>query len=600
LADVRALGHSDARLIESLEARIAPAIVFAFTDMDGDHVTVRISKGRPGDATFVLQDAGAGQQLQTIELNGSPVFDGAKIVVRAKDAGDGNGLANVGFIDASGVDIFSVSVDGDLGRIYAGDNISRTPALRALVVDSLGEAGISTQEDGGSNNSIIIGALGFLSVKNDIVGAHLSVSGGTLGLDGKIGTARIGGSIRGFDSFDDALLSSTGDMTRVVVAGNVTSNAAINSGNTLAGFGSDTVLGFVNIGGSLGGSIYSLGTKTLSVKIGKDINAGFVSSNGQLNRIVVDGSVIGGDAFSSGEIFSFSSIGSAFIGGDVRGGAGEFSGLINAFSIKNLSIRGSLTGGAGNHSGAVLVGDDLLVARIGGDLRGGSISDTNSLDQSGIIHADHIGALLVGGSIISGGNTGSGSLTGSGVVWADHDIGTIVVTGNLTGNETAAVTISASGTSMSTGKTDLAIGSISVGGSVTRAGIFAGYDTSLNGTNADAQIGAIRVAKDFVDSSIVAGTAPGLDGLFGTSDDLKITGGIDQPDIISKIASVVIGGHVHGTDQAVNASDHFGIVAEQIDVLIVGKTRYGLDDGPGNDTFYIADTPDLAAREITS
>lgn len=98
--------------IEPLEPRIAPASIFTYTDVDGDLVTVTISKGTTGDANFVRVGAGpfeTSQQLQTIDLLGHHVFDGANITVAATPQdlnGDGvmhgDGLANVGFIDASG------------------------------------------------------------------------------------------------------------------------------------------------------------------------------------------------------------------------------------------------------------------------------------------------------------------------------------------------------------------------------------------------------------------------------------------------------------------------------------------------------------------
>ena len=59
--------------IEPLEARIAPAILFTYTELDGDLVTVSISKGSLGDATFTHPPVPGlfGDQLQTNETRRS-------------------------------------------------------------------------------------------------------------------------------------------------------------------------------------------------------------------------------------------------------------------------------------------------------------------------------------------------------------------------------------------------------------------------------------------------------------------------------------------------------------------------------------------------
>ena len=117
-------------MIEPLEPRIAPASLFSprtvsYIEPDGDTVRVTISKGT-WDLTndFVFAAAGAGEQLQRIDLLGKTEFAGASITVVA--AGPGDGFAHVGFIDAGLIDLGTVKIDGDLGRIAAGDSIVKT------------------------------------------------------------------------------------------------------------------------------------------------------------------------------------------------------------------------------------------------------------------------------------------------------------------------------------------------------------------------------------------------------------------------------------------------------------------------------------------
>lgn len=122
--------------VESLEPRIAPATLMnphtvSYTDNDGDTVLVTTSKGAWSLATnFVFVPSGAAEQLQTINLKNATDFAGAKLQVKA--TGPGDGVARIGFIDATGVDLNSVTIDGDLGRLYAGDTIDSTPGLRTL------------------------------------------------------------------------------------------------------------------------------------------------------------------------------------------------------------------------------------------------------------------------------------------------------------------------------------------------------------------------------------------------------------------------------------------------------------------------------------
>jgi hypothetical protein len=113
--------------------------------------------------------------------------------------------------------------------------------------------------------------------------------------------------------------------------------------------------------------------------------------------------------------------------------------------------------------------------------------------------------------------------------------------------------------------------------------------------NADAQIGCVTVGGDWIASSIAAGSVPGLDGVFGTADDAKMTGaGVkDDAGISSRIESFEIDGQILGT---VGGTDHFGIVAESIGVVKVGATT--IPTTAGNDDTTIGITGDFRLREV--
>jgi len=126
--------------------------------------------------------------------------------------------------------------------------------------------------------------------------------------------------------------------------------------------------------------------------------------------------------------------------------------------------------------------------------------------------------------------------------------------------------------------------------------ILAGYDADLNPQNADAQIGAVKVGGDWVASSLAAGATDGGDG-FGNATDAVIAGGNDSPAIQSRIASIQIGGQALGTPDAVNNTDHFGFVAQQIGSFKVGGTVFPLL-ALANDDLAVGATGDLRLREV--
>ena len=143
---------------------------------------------------------------------------------------------------------------------------------------------------------------------------------------------------------------------------------------------------------------------------------------------------------------------------------------------------------------------------------------------------------------------------------AGDDIGSLIVTGSLIGNSNpdgdSPVIIAARGqhTVLPGATSDLAIGRIAIGGRVEFAIILAGYDTRLVPRNADAQIGAVTVGGDWIASTIVAGVVDGGNG-FGNSLDAKIGLGTDTLGIVSKIASITIGGLALGTPSSISSTD---------------------------------------------
>ncbi len=564
--------------IELLESRIAPAVMIlnattaTYTDVDGDRVTIKVSTGTLTGGLFTTTGLGLGEQLQTINFSAGG-FDAANLTISVVRGDAGDGLAQVGFINSAGHDLGKVSVQGDLGRINAGDGDAAMPAVKSLTVRSMGRFGIATQEAGGTFGSSIAGVLGALVVKGDFKEIFMNVNGG-------IGPVTIAGSLIGGAASGSGYIFCTGDIGAVKIGGDMLGGAGADSGFITASgkIASVTIGGSLVAGTSSSAKIISSGDLG-PVKIGRDVRggaigpSGFIASGGTLASVTIGGSLIGGAGASTGRISTPSTdIGPVKIGHDMVGGAGSDSGLIfSGGELASVTIGGSLVGGAGTGSGKIFSGKEMGKVKIGHDFIGGSITgSTATLDQSGYITSfERIAGVTIGGSIISGiDDSTGGDLTRNASIRAGDDLGSLVVkgsvVGHLTANGASRVIISGQGQAVQGATSDLAIGKISIAGHVEFARIFAGYDADLVARNGDAQIGAVKVGGDWAASSLVAGVLNGTSGNtnFGNANDQSI--GAGNTNITSRIASILIGGHVIGTQDSISIFDQFGFVAGQI------------------------------------
>ncbi|MHA3770753.1 beta strand repeat-containing protein [Verrucomicrobiota bacterium sgz303538] len=608
--------------IELLEPRVAPAAVVTYTDIDGDIVRITASKGPldAGDLAFV--GGGNSGQLATLNLTDA-AFDGANITFSVTKAAGGNGLADVGRINAGTNDLGSIVVKGDLGVIDAGSGNATGFAIKSLSVRSMGIYGVATQGGGGDLQSDINGALGALRVQGDVKDATLSASGGAFATIGQI---TIGGSLIGGANGGSGAIRSEGDIGTVKIGHDLQGGAGIASGAiTSGGKLARLIIGGSIVGGpeNASGAVFS-NSDMGAIKIGHNIlgsmglGSGSIASSGKLMSVTIGGSIFGDAGFNSGTISSDADMGKVKIGHDLTGvddvsgriissgklagamiGGSLIGGLISSSSdLGTVKIDGSLTGGL-----IVTVGN-LGAVKIGGDLKGGSISGTQAtLTESGsILSAHRIASVTIGGSIISGIDTSTGgSLTLNASIRAFDDIGAITVKGSIIGNVNpngdSPVIISARGQAAPTGTSDIAIGKINIGGRVEHALILAGYNGSVNAgdtaaaaLNGNAQIGSVTVGGDWLASSIAAGVVDtGNDG-FGNADDTVIGGGAS----IAKIASILIRGVVAGT---ATSGDHFGFVSHQIGAFTSLGFRAPLT--AGTDIIELSPiTGDVTVREV--
>lgn len=455
--------------IEPLEARIAPASVFTYIDVDGDLVTIKSSVGTLGAGNLVFEGADGGpQQLQQIVLDGT--FTNTALAITVKSVPGGDGRANVGAILADGVDLKSVSVAGDLGRIEAGsaDGGAQPPAsvgLGALTVDSLGRAGVSIQGPGGSLFTSIGGNLGKLTVKGDIFGA-------TLFVDSTIGSITIGGSLIGGAEENSALIFTgvtpgfTGNIGAIKIGGGIHGGAGDNSGQIFVANGTVASLtvggdiaggtgnrsGWVSVGGSIGavqvkGSI--LGNAATDTN---HTNVGGVMVTGTMKSLTVGGDIIGGAGQFGGYVLAIGAMGAVKIGGDVRGDSSIFAinnsiltfvasfngGVQSATSMGKVLVNGSVVGGFGHYSGVIFVGNEDLggnTARPGVNLAGDP--DENDGLNVGLSTPGTMGTVTIKGSLVGGGllHTFPNGFGGAASGWIKSDgaMGAVKVNGDLVG-----------------------------------------------------------------------------------------------------------------------------------------------------------------------
>ncbi len=557
-------------MIEPLETRIAPASFVTYTDIDGDLVKVTTSAGPLDLNDLTIVPIGVGGQLRSLTITDAG-FAGANIIFTVTKVATGDGLAHVGSINATGVDLGNVTVKGDLGAIDVGDLNFATPALKTLCARSMGSFGTATL--GGDLQSDIRGSVGALKITGDVVGVYLNVTDG-----GGIGAINIGGSLVGGAADNSGAIIAVGNIGPVKIGGDVVGGAGNFSGIVQSTSGK---VGAVNIGGSLrGGSntssglIYSFTTMG-AVVIGDDIlggsglQSGAIIAVGNLPSVTLGGSLLAqpgkeGGA-SSAQIFSGGTLGLVKIAHDVRGGAGDESGLIKANgTLTTVQIGGTVLGGSGKQSGAIHSFTKLGTVTIGGDLRGGTD--------------------LYSGAIFT--TTGEiGNVTIRGNVQANPLIGKVP-------DHSAAIV---SGTKIGTVRIggDFYFGEIAAGGTSDIASISIGGWTFYGNIETQGDIGALKIGRDLRGGAITVGgdltslsigrSFVGETLVFGRVIGTPLPRGVI--DVGGRLGTATIGGDIRGGDSSESAY----IKADRIgSVLIGGSIVSGIDQDTLSDLVHNA------------
>jgi hypothetical protein len=366
-----------------------------FTDSDGDLATLKTTRGTLSPANLVFAPD---RTLMMIDLGRSgTAFEGANITLSSKRAVGGDGLVDVGAIQAEGLNLGAVKVSGDLGQIDAGNRYDyqnrSNLALKSLTVGSLGARGAATQLPGTVNplHSNVAGSIGSISVAGDYRDAALLVGG-------SVGKVTIGGSMVGnpasrgavfpgslvADSLGSATIRHDVQGAALLINGAIKS---VNVGGSLLGPSPAAPSIISAFGGTAGSSAIgkvSIKGDVENAQILTGYDSGGISSGGErgvaIGKVTVDGkwtasSLAAGvrdhnyDGFGRGDVMmsgvaAYSRIASIVIKGAASGSSasGDHFG-ITAGRVDSLSIAGAklpLTTGIDNVQLDALHGDFRL------------------------------------------------------------------------------------------------------------------------------------------------------------------------------------------------------------------------------------------------
>ncbi len=345
------------------DINIVNAKQVSFTDVDGDIVTVRVTQGSLDSSNFVLTPSGTagGQQSLTLNLDDAEFANASVFITARRTSGGGDGLVNVGFIDATSINLGNVSVDGDLGQIDAA-------GVKKLTVHSLGLLGTSTQEVGGDLESNISGNLGKLSILTDLRG--------TLIVDGNIGSVKIGGDIQGGDDDHSGSLEAGGRITKINLNGDLIGGEGTLSGSIIA-----RSAGPVKIRGDIqGGSILLAGNSSPSNS----------RASLALTSLLVSGNLEHGDILVGYDRDGLP------VNADVSTGAIRIAGFAEA-SIIAVGVEAGADGMFGTSDDSLIAAPNGIVARIASLSIGSQIFGTpDDLTDSFAFAAEQIAIVQVG------------------------------------------------------------------------------------------------------------------------------------------------------------------------------------------------------------
>ncbi len=249
-----------------------------FEDGDHDKITITVTGGK---ITADMLTFGADGGLQMVDLTDGGYKDGASITFSVKKK-VGDGIFNVGAIDATGIKLGKVSVTGDLGQIDVGNGDPLKNAIKFLNVGSLGAMGGTTQIPGTDDPliSTIRGALPKVMVKGNVTNATLNVLG-------KLGSFTVGGSFTGTGAFSSSQLAGLAALGHGQI-GHVSGGTTLASSGLTAGS-----IGKLTVKGGLTNSAISSSSSISSATINGDFTKSALVAATTTGAVKVLGKLIG-------------------------------------------------------------------------------------------------------------------------------------------------------------------------------------------------------------------------------------------------------------------------------------------------------------------
>ncbi len=272
-------------------------------------------------------------------------------------------------------------------------------------------------------------------------------------------------------------------------------------------------------------------------------------------------------------------LGSVTVAGDLgKIEAGDLRGTgLKSLTIRSLGAFGTTTQSPGGDLVSTVKGN-LGALKINGDF-----ADATLRVERGLLTDGNLKSVSIEGSLRGGEGEG---------IFADGRMGKVFIRHDILGESSAnPVSITAGGKRLATATTLVAISGLTVGGQVSNAEVLAGFDIAGAAVNPNASIGAVKVKQGWTASTLAAGISPGNDGLFGTFDDQRISGSASP--LISRIASIVIGGDVRGTS---GSGDHFGFISGIIGRMRIEGIAVPLTSNPN--AIAVGSTNDVTVRDL--
>jgi hypothetical protein len=504
--------------------------------------TLRVQTGaatsNTNHITFSEVNALGGRTLDKINLaiRGEEfAFDGVNISMVAKPqvliTGEvlGDGKANVGSLVAAtlNADLFQISSGIALGKVSIPGNLGELIAGATRRIAGARSIEVDSFGADSTTGSLVLGPIGKMIVKGDFMGNLLVIG------DAESSQPLPGGGV--------------GKIGNLVIGGVLKGGTNPGSGRIAFTGG----IGSATIGGIEGGAGNSSATLA-------SISNGYSTRIGSLTVL---GDIAGGSGPNSG-LVEADQIGSLTVGkagktaaqriqGSIVGGSGDLSGVVSANTYGNVTINGDLRGGGGDTSGYLVANIGFGDVRISGSIVGGAGESSGFLaagfSQNNTTFAANAKSITIG----SPSDNESGNLTGG----SGKESGRIRITGNVTkflaygdivgGKGAGSGGLFVGGNSFTIGLLQSAVIKGSILGGSTDATSVVGGVTSLFGSGyvQSDRIGAITV-EGRIESGTNNGSALAQSGAIYAADSIgslkvgSVKGNAGVPVVISALRSI--------------------------------------------------------------